>query len=119
VAEAREIDFPIFARGLNPRSGSDMHGRGEVNAPVACGTVAVMPGDIVIADEEGIVVVPQADAEYVAERAREVQGTKGSLAQVRARREAAQPGKLKGHERIVEALRAGGCTEIDVPWRPA
>jgi len=40
-------------------------GPGEVNFPIACGGVVVNPGDLVVASEEGIVVIPRADAEDV------------------------------------------------------
>ena len=68
VAEARANGFPVFARGVIPFPG----GKEVVlplNTPVVCGGVTVAPGDIVVADEEGIVVVPQAQVEAVLARA--------------------------------------------------
>ncbi len=59
VGEFRELGLPVMARGLTPRSGSTAAGWGEVNVPIACGSVVVHPGDAVIGDEEGIVVVPR------------------------------------------------------------
>lgn len=57
LAELRDIRFPVFARGLIPIPGTkdvvDV-----LNGPVRCGGVDVAPGDIVVGDEEGIVVVP-------------------------------------------------------------
>ena len=64
LAEVREMDFPIFARGVIPIPGT----KGAVeplNTPVRCGGVHVNAGDIVVADEEGIVVVPHARREQV------------------------------------------------------
>lgn len=64
VAEVRENRFPVFARGVSPiPGGKDV--LDALNQPVHCGGVLVSPGDIVVADEEGIVVVPLADAERV------------------------------------------------------
>lgn len=59
VAEAREIGFPVFARGIIPIPGGKELVT-DLNRPVRCGGVLVEPGDAVVADEEGIVVVPSA-----------------------------------------------------------
>lgn len=57
LVEARENRFPVFARGVIPIPG----GKEKIdtlNGPVTCGGVKVSPGDVIVADEEGIVVVP-------------------------------------------------------------
>lgn len=59
--ECRKMGMPIFARGTVCGAGDKM-GPGEVNFPVSCGGVAVMPGDIVVGDKDGVVVIPRADA---------------------------------------------------------
>jgi regulator of RNase E activity RraA len=59
IGEFRELGLPVMGRGLTPRSGTTASGWGEVNVPIACGGVVVHPGDAVIGDEEGIVVVPR------------------------------------------------------------
>jgi RraA family protein len=64
VAEAKLADFPIFAKGVQPMASASV-GPGEVNFPIACGGVVVNPGDIIVADEEGIAVIPPADAEAI------------------------------------------------------
>ena len=61
VAEARERGFPLFARGVIPIPGVKKT-LGTMGQPVRCGGVEVALGDIVVADEEGIVVVPAARA---------------------------------------------------------
>src|ERR1700687_973211 len=58
LAESRSRRFPIFARGVIPIPGGKDK-IGVLNGPVRCGGVEVAPGDIVVADEEGIVVVPK------------------------------------------------------------
>jgi regulator of RNase E activity RraA len=62
------IGLPVFARGATP-AGPYKHGPAEIGYPVACGGVVCAPGDIVCGDADGVVVVPQARAEQVAERA--------------------------------------------------
>jgi 4-hydroxy-4-methyl-2-oxoglutarate aldolase len=57
LAEVREMGFPVFARGVIPIPGSKA-GAHPLNVPVRCGGVRVSPGDVVVADEEGIVVTP-------------------------------------------------------------
>jgi 4-hydroxy-4-methyl-2-oxoglutarate aldolase len=57
LAEVREIGFPVFARGIIPIPGT----KAEVvplNLPIRCGGIGVATGDVVVADEEGVVVVP-------------------------------------------------------------
>lgn len=59
-----EMHFPVFARSITTIAGPK-DGPGEVNFPIACGGTVVNPGDIIVADEDGIVVIPQADASFV------------------------------------------------------
>lgn len=67
VRQMRELGFPVFARGVSPY---DTKGRAEVVAhdvPVVCGGVAIASGDLVVADDDGVVVVPAGHALAVAE----------------------------------------------------
>ena len=66
--ELEELDFPTFSAGINARGGfkSDP---GSVNCPISCGDVVVNPGDIIVADENGIVVVPLDNAVEIYEKA--------------------------------------------------
>jgi len=64
--EIQALDFPLFSRGVNSYS-PVRHRPGEINVPVACGGVVVHPGDLIVADQEGVVVVPFAYAERVAD----------------------------------------------------
>lgn len=66
------IGFPAFSRSVSPGS-CDKDGPGEVNVPIACGGAVVMPGDIVIGDENGVVVVPRDRAEEVLALVKEVE----------------------------------------------
>ena len=53
VAEIRERDFPVYARGVNHR-GPYKDGPGDINVPVSVGGMVVQPGDIVVGDQDGL-----------------------------------------------------------------
>ncbi|MCM3486836.1 methyltransferase [Kocuria rosea] len=67
----QEIGMPVFAKATTP-AGPYKHGPSRVVVPVAFGGVPVLPGDIVIGDSDGLVVVPQAQAERIAQAAEAV-----------------------------------------------
>jgi len=62
VEEIRNSGFPIFNVGFSP-NGPFKDGPGEVNFPIQCGGQVVNPGDIIVADDDGVVVVPQEHAQ--------------------------------------------------------
>ena len=71
-AKAKELDLGIWVRGVTP----NYHAQTglipfAVNVPVACGGVLVMPGDIIVADDDGVIVVPVALASEVIARSSE------------------------------------------------
>lgn len=68
VVESRQNRFPVFGRGVSPIPAKRV-GDGGMNVQIRCGGVVVNPGDVVVADEEGIVVVPRARAEDVLAKA--------------------------------------------------
>ena len=53
------LGFPVFCRGLAP-SGTAKHEPGELGVPIRCGGVSVEPGDRIVADRDGVVVIPGA-----------------------------------------------------------
>lgn len=61
VGEVRDMQFPVYARGVIPKPGAKKR-TSPLNQPIQCGGVTVNPGDIVVADEEGIAVLPKDDA---------------------------------------------------------
>jgi len=69
VAEVRNLGFPVFARGVIPVPGAKLIAS-PLNGRVRCGGVSVDSGDIVVADEEGVVVVPAARRDQVRRDAR-------------------------------------------------
>lgn len=64
VGGITRLGFPAYSRSVSPGA-CDKDGPGEINVPIACGGVVVMPGDIIVADADGVVVVPRAHAEDV------------------------------------------------------
>ncbi|MEU0674257.1 RraA family protein [Streptomyces sp. NPDC006172] len=69
LGEVREAGFPVFSRGVIPIPGTKKK-LGALGAPARAGGVLVHPGDIVVADEEGIVVTPAARQEEILAAAR-------------------------------------------------
>ncbi|MDH0053053.1 regulator of RNase E activity RraA [Pantoea sp. PA1] len=70
----RDIDvlskgtLPLYATGTTP-SGPYKEGPGEVNVPVSCGGIIVNPGDIILGDRDGVIVIPKSDAHSILEKA--------------------------------------------------
>lgn len=67
VLALRELNFPAFSRTICA-GGCDKDGPGEINFPIACGGVVVNPGDIVVGDADGIVVIRQDEEVQVLEK---------------------------------------------------
>ncbi len=62
-----ELDFPVFARGTTA-VGPLHRGPGEINYPISCGGVVVNPGDLVVANDAGIVIVPNLHVQEILDR---------------------------------------------------
>jgi len=71
VDDIRQLGFPVFATAIVPNAG-EPKGFGEINAEIRCAGQQVRPGDWVVADESGVVVIPKEQAYEVARRALEV-----------------------------------------------
>lgn len=67
LPNVRELDLPVFARGTTP-IGPLHRGPGEINFPICCGGVVVNPGDLIVGDAMGVVVIPQGIAEDLLQR---------------------------------------------------
>jgi len=61
---SRSPRYTAYSRTVSP-GGCDKDGPGEINVPIACGNTVVMPGDIVVGDDDGVTVVPRDVAEEV------------------------------------------------------
>jgi len=71
VVEIEDQQMPTFARAISALVGRRLEtGAGGINVPVQCGGVSVHPGDLVVADDNGIVIIPPARAKEIAQRAR-------------------------------------------------
>lgn len=70
LAAARTINFPIFSLGTTVAAGNK-NGSGAVGVPISVGGVAIQNGDFIVGDIDGVIVIPQEDAEKVANVAEE------------------------------------------------
>ena len=88
VAELRESGIAVFSRGVVPNGPQKAFG-GSVNAPIQCGGLAVNPGDLVVGDDDGVVVVAPHQMAGLFERCE---------------------ARIKNEENIVAQLKAGRTT---------
>lgn len=75
IADMPAIGIAVYAQGTSPRVNFQHIVTLAIDQPVVCGGVLVAPGDIVIADHDGVIVVPAAQAREVAQRARAMHET--------------------------------------------
>lgn len=68
----RDYDFPIIARSVSPGTTLGRFKTLSAGAPIVCGGIEVVPGDIIVGDLDGVVVVPRARAAEVLRMAREI-----------------------------------------------
>lgn len=62
VANLREMGFPVWARGVCAH-GPSKRELGQLNVPITCADVIINPGDVVVADDDGVCIVPRGEAE--------------------------------------------------------
>lgn len=102
LSEILTSDFPVWARGLSPVTTRLYDLGGGLNIPVSCGGAVVMPGDAILADESGVLVIPAAEVRDVSQEALRRQES-GLAREARVRRGEARLGELSGAEAKVLA----------------
>ena len=105
VDEIAELGIPVYATGSTP-GGPYKEGPGEVNTPISCGGVSVSPGDIVLGDSDGVIIIPRKDAARVLREAREFANLDA------AKMQAALEGRAK-RDWVDKKLMEKGCEIIE------
>ena len=103
-----ELGFPVFAAGLSV-CGTSKATLGTINHPITCGQEIVRPGDIILGDDDGVVVVPLEEAEKILEAARK--RTAKEAAVMEQLRAGASLFDLYGYQKTMDAL---GCIEESI-----
>jgi regulator of RNase E activity RraA len=109
VRDSDEISgdgLPVYARGLSAMMGP-IEGPGEVNVPIACGNVVVHPGDIIIADSDGIVVMRPHEVEAIADETERLLKRHAAIQSVLLR------GEVTNIANIERGLREQGCEFVE------
>ena len=99
--EAQSVEFPVFSR-WQATAAPPNDGPGEINVPVACGGVVVRPGDIVVADRNGVIAIPQEAAEWVLQQVADLRARFAKIQSVLER------GEVTNIAAITDGLRRQG-----------
>ncbi|WP_218018834.1 RraA family protein [Novosphingobium rosa] len=105
IEEMKASDFPMWCRGMAPITTRLYDLGGRLNQPVSIGGVVVTPGDYVLCDESGVLVLPPHEAEEEARKALEVQ-EKGVALQARVGRGEVRLSDAQGARAAIEAALA-------------
>ncbi len=100
IEELKGKKYPVFAKCITPAVG-DKDGPGEINVPISCGGVPILPGDYIVGDANGVVVIPPRYLEQV------ISGAEVKLAYEKKRMEEIEKGIFMKSDIDVK-LRAAG-----------
>lgn len=103
--EIAELPFPVYARGVNP-NGPYKNGPGEIGYPVTCGGQVIFPGDILVGDGDGIVVIRPEDARQIEEETKKVSEKEAGLL------EDIENGRGMDGAWVDKALKEKGCLNV-------
>ena len=110
IDEIGKWDFPVYCTGTTP-GGPYKEGPGEINVPISCGGVSVNPGDIILADPDGVIVIPRKDAPTILEEAKKFQAAD-------EKKLAAAKDGTSNREWVEKSLVDKGFEIIDDVYRP-
>jgi regulator of RNase E activity RraA len=79
LPQIQRIQFPVFSRGVSPATSINHYRFAGVNVPVKCAGVTVNANDIIVADEDGVAVVPRAKAADVLKKAQDLDDTEHKM----------------------------------------
>lgn len=101
----KEHGFPVFCKGISIM-GTAKDALGLINHPICCGNVIVNPGDIILADEDGVVVIPLSEAENILKKCKErVEKEKGLVERMHSGETLFS---LAGYQEVLDVK---GCSE--------
>ena len=101
VEEIIKLKFPVLSKGVVPNVGA-VTAYGHVNVPVQCAGVRVDPGDVVLIDGNGVVVIPRAEAVDILQKTETLMGREHIITE-KLQNEKTTIGKLVNIDRIAEA----------------
>lgn len=90
IQDIRNLDYPVWSRGQTPISGKFRFAAWQINGPVVCAGISVFPGDLVVADDSGVVIIPQRFIKQVIQQALNI---------------------LKKESRLIEAIEEGSSMD--------
>lgn len=107
ISQANEFGVPIWCRGVTPVTTKYRGLGGELNVTVSCGGVPVSPGDAILADENGILVIPPENLQAVINQARKFGELERQFIEMASKADTINYPELTGATAIVEAVMKG------------